>query len=45
MGEMAWREDGSGQLAIEEGGKVRNTGGKKGNAIWVDGEGGAGQWT
>ena len=42
---MAWREDGSGQLAIEEGGKVRNTGGKKGNAIWVDGEGGAGQWT
>ena len=41
---MAWRLDGSGQLAVE-GAEVRNTGGKKANAIWVDGEGGAGQWT
>ena len=41
---MAWREDGSGQLAVE-GVEVRNTGGKKANAIWVAGEGGTGEWT
>ena len=41
---MAWRGDGSGQLAVE-GAEVRNTGGKKANAIWVEGEGGAGEWT
>merc|ERR1719278_156758 len=41
---MAWRGDGSEQLAVE-GGEVRNTGGKKANAIWVDGDGGAGEWT
>ena len=41
---MAWRDDGSAQLAID-GAEVRNTGGKKANAIWVEGEGGAGEWT
>ena len=40
---MAWKEDGSGQLAID-GVNVRNTGGKKANAIWVE-EGEGGQWT
>ena len=44
MIEMSWREDGSGQLAVE-GVDVRNTGGKKANAIWVAEEGGTGGWT
>jgi len=41
---MAWKEDGSGQLVLD-GAKVTNIGGKKANAMWVDGQGGAGQWT
>ena len=41
---MAWKEDGSEQLVLD-GAKVTNIGGKKANAMWVDGQGGAGQWT
>ena len=44
MDKMAWKEDGSGQLVLD-GAKVTNIGGKKANAMWVDGQGGAGQWT
>ena len=44
MDKMAWKEDGSGQLVLD-GAKVTNIGGKKANAMWVEGQGGAGQWT